>query len=541
MASDRSTGVIAARLPASAHVVADQTAVLEFLGDPRTHGLSSPPLRIDTHGAVVFLAGENAYKLKRAVKFPFMDLSTLDRRKTACEAEIAVNAPNAPSIYLGAVSVNQEKEGLRLGGHGEPVEWLVHMRRFDERLTLDRVAEEDSLPPALLAKLVSAILASHDRAPLRDAAGASESLRRYLQQNQEAFSESPHLFPRERVRKLTARSAEMLARCWQVLLDRGRKGFVRRCHGDLHLRNIVLLEGEPTLFDAVEFDDAIATGDVLYDLAFLLMDLWERGLKGQANLVLNRYLWGSQEDHLSGLAALPVFLSIRAAIRAKVNAASLPHLPSHDREAMAEDARRYFAAAEAFLKTREPRLVAVGGLSGSGKTTLAAAVAPDFGTPPGAIHLRSDVERKGLAGVDELERLPPSTYTQAASDAVYSSLRRKTKLALTAGYSAIVDAVHARPAERDSIAATAMEAGVSFTGLWLDAPTELLVERIRARTGDASDATEEVVRKQVQYDLGAVRWHRLNSAGQLSERAAEALRIIQNPPSAPRKGSPDRA
>ena len=518
-----------ARNPSQAHVVADQSAVLDFLSNPTIHGLSSPPVRIDTHGAVVFLAGDNAYKLKRAVKFPFMDLSTLDRRRAACEAEIAVNASNAPTIYLGAIPVNRGKDGLRLGGDGEPVEWLVHMRRFDERLTLDRVAERDGLPPAMLARLVTAILASHARAPLRDGAAAAESLHRYLQQNDEAFGESPGLFPAERVKQLTARSKEMLAQRWELLLERGREGFVRRCHGDLHLRNIVLIATVPTLFDAVEFDDAIATGDVLYDLAFLLMDLWERGLKSEANIVLNRYLWDSGEEQLRGLAALPIFLSIRAAIRAKVIAASLPHLAGDEREAMAEHARRYFAAAEAFLKTREPRLVAVGGLSGSGKTTLATAIAPHIGSSPGAIHLRSDVERKLLAGVGEMERLPEDTYTQAASDAVYSALRRKAKLALLAGYSTIVDAVHARPTERDGIAATAAEAGVSFTGLWLDAPTAILVERVRARAVDASDATEGVVRKQAKYDLGLVRWHRLNTTGELGERIVEAMRIVHEP------------
>ena len=174
---------------------------------------------------------------------------------------------------------------------------------------------------------------------------------------------------------------------------------MRRCHGDLHLRNIVLLGGEPTLFDAVEFDDAIATGDVLYDLAFLLMDLWERGLRNEANLVLNRYLWASGDDQIDGLAALPIFLSIRAAIRAKVIAASLPHLAQAEREAMAQEARRYFAAAEAFVQPSDPCLVAIGGLSGTGKTTLAAAIGSRLGCPPGAIHLRSDIERKLLAGV----------------------------------------------------------------------------------------------------------------------------------------------
>jgi aminoglycoside phosphotransferase family enzyme/predicted kinase len=507
------------------HVVADQSEIFDFLADPATHGLFSPPKRIDTHGAVVFLAGENVYKVKRAVKFPFMDLSTLARRKSACEAEIEVNKPDAPGIYLGAVPIIRSAAGLRIGGDGEPAEWAVHMRRFDEDKTLDLVAERDGLPPALLAKLVMAILASHAHAPVRDGLAAAESLRSYLRQNSEAFAESPEFFPPERAAALTSRSEALLAGVLDLLLERGQAGFVRRCHGDLHLRNLVLIGGQPTLFDAVEFDDAIATGDVLYDLAFLLMDIWERGLKTEANLVLNRYLWGSGEAQLGGLGALPLFLSIRAAIRAKVTAASLPHLAEDARRSAASDAERYFAAAEAFVTPQAPRLIAVGGLSGSGKTTLAASIAPLVGQAPGAIHLRSDIERKVQAGVAETERLPPDTYTQAASDAVYSALRRKAKIVLAAGYSVVVDAVHARIAEREAIEAVASATGGPFSGLWLDAPLDTLVGRVRSRTGDASDATESVVRQQARLDVGDISWLRVDAWGDTAGRAMEALRL----------------
>lgn len=510
-----------------AHVVEDQSAIFDFLGDPRTHGLGDKPVRIDTHGAVVFLAGENAYKVKRAVRFPFMDLSTLEKRKAACEAEIAVNHADAPSIYLEALPVTRANRGLELDGSGEAVEWVVHMRRFDERKTLDLVAEAGGLSPELLAKLVKAILASHARAPLREGGPAAESLRRYVSQSDAAFKESPELFPVERVDALTRRSREMLAQCWDLLLQRGDQGFVRRCHGDLHLRNIVLLDGEPTLFDAVEFDDAIATGDVLYDLAYLLMDLWERSLKKEANLVLNRYLWGSDAAQIRGLAALPIFLSIRAAIRSKVIAAGLPHHSGTERERMAAEARQYFRAAESFLKLEPPRLVAIGGLSGSGKTTLVSAIAPFIGSAPGAVHLRSDIERKVLAGVDETHRLPASSYTPESTAEVYAALRRKAALVLKAGYSAIVDAVHAYPAERELTEAIAAAAGVPLSALWLDAPGEVLLKRVRSRMGDASDAMESVVEKQLRYDLGQIGWPRLDASGELDGRGERALRIVQ--------------
>ena len=440
-------------MSSASHVVGDQSEVLAFLGAAAAHRLAVPPKRIDTHGAIVFLAGEHAYKVKRAVRFPFMDLSTLARRKAACEAEIEVNRANAPEIYLGVVAVTRSAGGLRLGGDGTPVEWVVHMRRFDEEQTLDRVAGRGGLTPRLIADVVRAVLASHDRAPGRDGPAACESLRLYLRQNDAAFAELPDLFPPDRAAALTARSEEALAGVMDLLLERGRQGFVRRCHGDLHLRNIVLLDGRARLFDAIEFDDSIATGDVLYDLAFLVMDLWERGLAQEANIVLNRYLWAGAEAHLDGLAALPLFLSIRAAIRAKVTAAAVPHLARSEQDAMAAQARRYFDEAARFLAPQDRRLVAVGGLSGTGKTTLAGRLAPRFGAAPGAVHLRSDIERKRLASVGETERLPQSSYTPHASEAVYAALLRKAGAALAAGRSVIVDAVLARRDARAAVQA----------------------------------------------------------------------------------------
>ncbi len=260
--------------------------MFRFLADSRTHGLSEPVERVDTAGAVVFLAGADAYKVKRAVKFPFMDLSTLDKRREACETEIAVNRPSAPDIYLSAVPIVRRGESFGIEGDGEIVEWAVHMRRFDENATLDRIVGSEGAPDAILDKLALAVRRSHDRAPLRDGARAAHALETYIEQNSAAFVERPDLFDQLAVRKLTIDARLAFATVRPVLLKRGEAGFVRRCHGDLHLRNIVLIDGEPTLFDAVEFSDEIASGDVLYDLAFLLMDLEERGFarRGQPAL-----------------------------------------------------------------------------------------------------------------------------------------------------------------------------------------------------------------------------------------------------------------
>ena len=504
-----------------------QEAVFRFLADPKTHGRSEPVERVDTAGAVVFLAGADAYKVKRAVKFPFMDLSTLDKRAEACEAEIAVNRPSAPQIYLSALPITQQGATFALGGDGEIVEWVTHMRRFDETATLDRIADHEGALDAIIDKLALAVRRSHARAPLRDGARAAHALDTYIEQNNAAFAERPDLFDPPAARKLTVDSRLAFAVLRPVLLKRGEAGFVRRCHGDLHLRNIVLIDGEPTLFDAVEFSDDIASGDVLYDLAFLLMDLEERGLRAAANRLFNRYLAPEAPDALTGLVALPLFLSLRAAIRAKVEAASAERLDGEKRDEARALARRYFDCAARFLAYVPPRLIAVGGLSGVGKSALARAFAPTIGRAPGALWLRSDLERKAMFGIEETVRLPASAYSSDVTRDVYERLIDKARIALRAGQAVLLDATFATTAERSAAAGAAAEVGVAFAGLFLDAPLATRLERIASRRADASDADADVARRQSAEPLGEKGWAAVAASGSLSDTTVLARARLQ--------------
>jgi aminoglycoside phosphotransferase family enzyme/predicted kinase len=503
-----------------------QEDVFRFLADPTTYGLSEPVIRIDTAAAVVFLAGPEVYKVKRAVRFPFMDLSTLEKRREACEAEIAVNRDNAPGIYLGALPIVQTAAGLALGGEGEAVEWVCHMRRFDENATLDRIAGEDALSDALLDKLAEAVRRAHGRAPLRDGTRAARELETYIEQNDDAFAERPELFPPRQAARLTHEARLAFAVARPTLLRRGRDGYVRRAHGDLHLGNIAVVDGEPVLFDALEFSDAIASGDVLYDLAFLLMDLERRGMRRAANRLFNRYLGAEPPEALSGLSALPLFMSLRAAIRAKVEAARSERLSGAERERARALARGYFDLAFAFLSHIAPRLVAVGGLSGAGKSVLAGALAPQLGRPPGALWLRSDVERKAMFGVADTVRLAGGAYTPDVTREVYRRLDDKARRALGAGSAVVLDATFTTGAERAAAARIAVDVWTAFDGLWLEAPLAVRLARVGRRGADASDADRAVAEKQQAEPLRERGWTAIDAAGALEATLERARRRL---------------
>ncbi len=503
---------------------ASQDEVLAFLADPNSYGQGGATAvrRIDTHAATVFLCGGRALKIKRAVRFAFLDFSTLDKRKAACEAELAVNAPYAPEIYKGVVAITRDRDGrLAIGGDGTPVEWAVDMHRFDETRTLDHLTS--AIDAALADALARVVAAAHAKAPPVEPQPWIAALGSYIDEHVEAFSAHPEIFPATAVATLARQSRDAYERIVPLLSRRGRNGLVRRIHGDLHLGNIALIDGKPVLFDAIEFSDIIASGDVLYDLAFLLMDLVERDLAEAANIVLNRYLAETKRiDDLDALAALPFFLAMRAAIRANVTLARMARAPAKEQPAIATIAAAYFAFAQRAIAPEKPKLIAVGGLSGTGKSQLARALAPHIAPMPGAVIVRSDVERKALFGVGETDRLPAQAYAADATERVYATLYDKARRIVGAGHSAIVDAVFARPQERAALAEAARSAGSRLHGLFLTAPLETRLARVGGRTHDASDADREVAQAQEAYGLGRLDWVRIDAAGTASDTATQA-------------------
>lgn len=482
---------------------------------------------IVTHISVVVLTKDRAFKLKRDVVFPYLDFHTPQIRLSMCEREFALNRRTAPSLYVAVRRITREADGaLRFDGDGELVDAVVEMRRFDEDALLDRLAERGGLTAPIVERLAERIAVFHDRAEADRRRGGAAVMASLLDLGEtSSLASSRVVTAAERIRFGDALRETALRR--GALLDARRdEGKVRRCHGDLTLRNICLVDGEPTPFDCIEFSDDLATIDILYDLAFLLMDLWRRDRRRLANLALNRYL--DHRDETDGLPLLPFFMALRAAIRADVAAAQAADGDEHG-AALDRETRDYFDLAISLLRPAAPQIIAIGGLSGTGKSSVAARLAPLVGAAPGARVVNSDRLRKRSFGVAPTTRLPDEAYAPQVSARVYDALREEATRAAAAGWTIIVDAVYARESEREALERASRDAGVPFAGFWLEADPSLCDSRVTQRRNDVSDATREVAARQRGYDTGEMSWARIDTSRGLEEIAADIAARLPPP------------
>lgn len=502
----------------------NQSDAIAFLEDPASYGLTLPVERIETHSALVFLVGETAIKIKRDVRYDYLDFSTLTQRKAVLERELALNKPAAPMIYERITAITRDERGaLSFDGQGEVIEYALVMRRFPKQAELSHVAASGKLDRTLAEDLGHAIATYHAAAPERSVDG-SELIAHVL--DELSVNLPPLCAPLDAtgVAHFLNAARQNFHDVRQTLKSRAKSGRVRRCHGDLHLGNLVVIDGRPVPFDALEFDETLATCDVAYDFAFLLMDLWHRGLKPQANAAFNAYLNATQD--YDALRPLPLFLAMRAAIRAMVAIQKVRATPAQDAAGSAEvsDAKALIAEASNWLARQSATAVAIGGPSGTGKTTAARGLAPHVSGPPGAVHLRSDVIRKRLAGVPADERLPKQAYTKAASDAVYAQMFDEAAHVLAAGHSVILDAAFLDQWERAEATKRAADANVPFVGIWLTGDLEKLKQRVRERRADASDATADVVEEQFARGFGPIDWTIVDATGDPNDVLSSVLR-----------------
>lgn len=484
-----------------------QALVAKAFANGEVAGAGPLEARIDTHLSHVFLTHDRAYKLKRAVRLPFVDFSTLEQRQAGCEAELAVNQAWAAALYEGVAAIRRDGERFSLGGEGEIIDWVVRMRRFSPGAQFDELGDAGKLSTDLLEATAAMIASHHTRGVPNLLMGHAADYRALISGLRRTEADgaarlgvapaAPHVFER---------LEQELARIGSLIEARRAAGKVRRGHGDLHLRNLCLFDGAPLAFDALEFDERLSTTDVLYDFAFLLMDLRKRGLNTQANAALNAY-WDAAGEDEAALKLMPFFTGLRAAVRMAV---------AVEAGALGEaDAYRRFAIE--LVAPSSPIHIAIGGLSGSGKSVVARAVAPLLGGPAGARLLRSDILRKRVTPIAE-------RYASQTVMYVYEQLAHRARQAVEAGASVIVDATFQHAQGRESLAAVWR---TPWRGYWLDAPRSVRLERVALRRNDASDADVAVAAAQPEpADLPAP-WRRINANQAVAAVAADILKDLQ--------------
>ncbi len=480
--------------------------LIAALLDPRPypHGADRVEL-VETHASWLLLAGEFAYKIKKAITLPFLDYGTLARREAFCRAELVLNRRLAPDLYLDVVPIGGSPQQP---GFGElpAIEWAVRMRRFDESGRLDHMAARGELQPAHLARLADTLCAFQ-----QDAAVAAPDARfgapeQVLAAARENFVELRQLLPaaaQAAVEALADWTEAEFARRAGEFAARKAGGFIREGHGDLHLGNLVLIDGRVTPFDCIEFNEDFRWNDPASEIAFVWVDLLDHDRPGLAAWFLNA--WLETGGDFAALSVLRFYAVYRAVVRAKVAGLRAGQEDSEAARGELDAARAYLDLAWRIAVPSAPTLVITCGLSGSGKTTASSArlLDPTLEGAGNILRLRSDVERKRLFGLAPRQNSGSprdgGIYTAEATTRTYARLHNLASDLLAAGWPIIVDAAFLRREERAAFRALAAGRGAGFGILATEAPARELRRRLIARSGDASEATVAVLEKQLAW------------------------------------------
>jgi aminoglycoside phosphotransferase family enzyme/predicted kinase len=440
------------------------------------------------------LTGAFAYKIKKPVAFDFLDFSTLDKRRFYCQEELRLNARLAPELYLAVVPVTGTDTAPRIGGSGTAIEYAVKMREFPQQALLSHLAEQGGLCASHVDQIVQTVAEFHQGlAPVASDRrfGSPQQVERWVALNVDHLRPlSPGSAEERQLKSLRAWTGEAYQSAYRALQMRKADGFIRECHGDLHLGNMVLLNGHVTPFDGIEFNDDLRWIDVISEAAFVVMDLWDRGYPQLASRFLNRYLQTTGD--YGGVRVLRYYLVYRALVRAKVATLRLgqKHLDPRERAETEQSYGEYLGLGQQFSQKPRPALMITHGLSGAGKSTLSAGLAEILG----AIQIRSDVERKRLYGYGPQgstgSPVRGGVYTDDANRQTYQRLAQVVECVLEGGFPAIVDATFLRFAERSRFRRLAEQWRVPYLILNVVAPEQILRRRIEARERAGKDVSE---------------------------------------------------
>jgi aminoglycoside phosphotransferase family enzyme/predicted kinase len=474
--------------------------------EPASYDHPVGPVRlIETHISWVLLTGDYAYKVKKPLDLGFLDFSSLDKRLDACREEVRLNRRLAPDIYLGVVPLSGTPEAPRVNGAGAPFEYAVKMRQFPADATLDQLDAAGDLDAAKIEAIATTLARFHAqdcaRAPADSPWGEADAVWQPVAQN---FAQiAPHLDADDHAKldALEQWSIAEHARLAPLMSGRKRAGWVRECHGDLHLGNLAWVDDRLLVFDCIEFDPALRWIDVQAEIAFCYMDLLQRGHDAWAWLFLNT--WLEQMGDFAGLALLRYYAVYRALVRIKVAALRGAQITGPARDAARADVRALLDLATRITRPPAPYLDITHGLSGSGKTT----VTRHLMQAPGAIRVRSDIERKRLAGLEALARsgsgVGEDLYAGDATRRTYAHLAEQAGHLLDAGWPVIVDATFIARWQRDLLRDTARARGVPFHILDFPVDVPTLRARIVRRAqagGDASEADLAVLQHQIDTE-----------------------------------------
>lgn len=503
-------------------LIDDQTLTIEALSRPEAYASKEKKVEVrESNISRVFLVGDKAYKLKSGVKYPYVDYSTPEKRQAACEKELLISRNTAPGLCIGVEAVVQEKNGkIKIGSisndkNAEVIDYLLVMHRFDENDLFENLSERGLLDRFEMMDLGEKIVSLHKNAEVFTHRGGSAMIRGRILENDELMRcFVPKIFDLEDIDALKRDALEALEKYGSLLDERKKAGKVRWCHGDMQFHNIVMLDGKPALFDPIEFNDELTHIDILYDLAFLLMDMENRGLRRLSSILFNHYMAYSAD--WEGVPALPLFLSCRAAVNAYVfGQRAMDVKDKAESELLAKKAYEYLVMARRFLNPPPPVLVACGGLSGSGKSRIGREIAPFIGSPPGAVILRDDILRKNMMQVPPHELLGEEAYTPENEEKVFDLLCQECRRVLSTGQSVVADALFHDERQRQEIEKLAVEMGVKFQGFWVDAPLEIRAERVQSRKRNPSDVKSvEVLEKQLDVDVGTISWDQVDTSGE---------------------------